>query len=222
MTLLLRSVLTDTHPPQESFATPLGSTSPTLFELWCGFWFYITLKKELDKWKRFEMEHTVFHPYPRGLEKKPFAEVITKVALSSQLFKDPECWSSQSLNPWLTTRQTSTLPTKLTRRWFSVTVRLTCLIWSLKGSVHEIETTLKTFTFNIQLYIMDQGVSTTFRILSLTTVRGLMPVLFHRYNVKQSSLESTSNLKTILSMYKVLPVSTSVFFSKLSLAQVCK
>ena len=148
----------------------------------------------------------------RPRKKKPFAEVITKVALSSQLFKDPECWSSQSLNPWLTTRQTSTLPTKLTRRWFSVTVRLTSLIWSLKGSVHEIETTLKTFTFNIQLYIMDQGVSTTFRILSLTTVRGLMPVLFHRYNVKQSSLESTSNLKTILSMYKVLPVSTSVFF----------
>ena len=160
------------------------------------------------------MEHTVFHPYPRGLEKKPFAEVITKAALSSQLFKDPECWSSRGFQPMtyhLADQQVS-LPTKLTRRWFSVTVRLTSLIWSLKGSVHEIETTLKTFTFNIQLYIMDQGVSTTFRILSLTTVRGLMPVLFHRYNVKQSSLESTSNLKTILSMYKVLPVSTSIFF----------
>ena len=78
--------------------------------------------------------------------------------------------------------------------------------------MHEIETALRTFTFNIQPYIMDQGVSTTFRILSLTTVHGLMHVLFHGYNVKQSSLEGTSNLKTILSMYKVLPVSTSVYF----------
>ena len=68
------------------------------------------------------------------------------------------------------------------------------------------------FTFNIQLYIMDQRVSTTLRILSLTTVPGLMHALFNGYNVKQSSLESTSNLKTILSMYKVLPVSTFVLY----------
>ena len=76
--------------------------------------------------------------------------------------------------------------------------------------MHEIDTALTPLTFNIQLYIMDQGVSTTLRILSLTTVPGLMHVLFNGYNVKQSSLESTSNLKTILSMYKVLPVSTFV------------
>ena len=42
----------------------------------------------------------VFHPYPRRLESLyPFADVITKAELSSQLFKDPECWSSQGLNP---------------------------------------------------------------------------------------------------------------------------
>ena len=68
------------------------------------------------------------------------------------------------------------------------------------------------FTFHVQLYMMNQRFSTTLRILSLTTVRGLMHVLFHGYNVKQSSLESTNNLKTILSMNKVLPVSTSVYF----------
>ena len=76
--------------------------------------------------------------------------------------------------------------------------------------MHEIETALRPLTLNLQLYIMDQGVSTTLRILSLTTVIGLMHAFFNRYNVKQSSLESSSNLKTIFSMYKVLPVSTFV------------
>ena len=74
--------------------------------------------------------------------------------------------------------------------------------------MHEIETALTPLTLNLQLYIMDQGVSNTLRILSLTTVIGLMHALFNGYNVKQSSLESSSNLKIILSMYKLLPVST--------------
>ena len=69
--VLLRSVTvcTDTHPPQERAATPLGSMSLTLLEQWCGFWFYVTRKEEPDKWKCFVKEHNVFHPYPRRLEK---------------------------------------------------------------------------------------------------------------------------------------------------------
>ena len=69
--VLLRSVTvcTDTHPPQERAATPLGSMSLTLLEQWCGFWFYVALMEEPDKWKCFVKEHTVFHPYPRRLEK---------------------------------------------------------------------------------------------------------------------------------------------------------
>ena len=67
--VLLRSVLTDTHPPQERAATLLGSMSLTLLKQWCGFRFYVALKEEPDKWKCFETEHTVFHPYPRRLEK---------------------------------------------------------------------------------------------------------------------------------------------------------
>ena len=69
--VLLRSVTvpTDTHPPQERAATPLGSMSLSLLEQWCGFWFYIALKEEPDKWKCFVKEHTIFHPYPRRLEK---------------------------------------------------------------------------------------------------------------------------------------------------------
>ena len=44
-----------------------------------------------------------------------FADVMTKVALSSQLFKDPECWSGRGSNPWPPALQTSVLPTELTR-----------------------------------------------------------------------------------------------------------
>ena len=57
--VLVRSVLTDTHPPQERVATPVGSMSPTLFEQWCEFWFYVALNEEPDKWKCFETEHTI-------------------------------------------------------------------------------------------------------------------------------------------------------------------
>ena len=52
------------HPAQERLATPPGSTSPTLFELWCGF-FYVP--QESDKWKCCETGRTVFRPYPRRL-----------------------------------------------------------------------------------------------------------------------------------------------------------
>ena len=45
-----------------------------------------------------------------------FADVITKAALFSQLFKYPECWCSRGLNLWPPARQTGALPTELTRR----------------------------------------------------------------------------------------------------------
>ena len=40
------------------------TTSPTLFEQWCGF-FYV--RQEPDKWACCETGHTVFLPYPRYL-----------------------------------------------------------------------------------------------------------------------------------------------------------
>ena len=40
-----------------------------------------------------------------------------KAALSTQLFKDPECWSGRGSNPWPPAQQTGALPTELTRRW---------------------------------------------------------------------------------------------------------
>ena len=44
----------------------------------------------------------------------PFANVITKAALSPQLFKDPECWSGRDLNLRPPPQQSGALPTELT------------------------------------------------------------------------------------------------------------
>ena len=44
------------------------------------------------------------------------ADVITKAALSPQLFKDPECCSGGGSNPRPPALQTGALPTELTRR----------------------------------------------------------------------------------------------------------
>ena len=99
---ILKSLLTENPPsPGKVQATPPGSMSPTLFEEWCGF-FYVP--KEPDKWKSCETGPTAFRSYPRILE----------AALSSQLFKDPECWSGQGLNPRPPAQQTGALPTELT------------------------------------------------------------------------------------------------------------
>ena len=48
--------------------------------------------------------------------RKSYHCVITKAALSSPLFKDPECWSGQGLDPRLPAQQTDALPTELTRQ----------------------------------------------------------------------------------------------------------
>ena len=42
-------------------------------------------------------------------------ENLGEVALSSQLFKDPECWSNRGSNPQPPTQQTGAFPTELTR-----------------------------------------------------------------------------------------------------------
>ena len=44
------------------------------------------------------------------------ADVITKAALSSQLFKDAECWSGRGSNRRPPAQQTSALPTELPRQ----------------------------------------------------------------------------------------------------------
>ena len=56
-----------THQTQERLTTPPGSTSPTLFEQWCGF-FYVPQESDEWKWKCCETGTTAFHPYQRRLE----------------------------------------------------------------------------------------------------------------------------------------------------------
>ena len=43
-----------------------------------------------------EMRPPAYRPYPKRLESLIIADVVTKAALSAQLFKDPECWSGRS------------------------------------------------------------------------------------------------------------------------------
>ena len=69
-----------------------------------------------DKCKCCETGPRDFRPYPRVLQKvQPFADVITKAVLSSQLFKDPECWFSRGFGRRPPAQQTGTLQTELTR-----------------------------------------------------------------------------------------------------------
>ena len=103
---ILKSLLTENPPSPGKVGHTPGSTSPTLFKQRWGF-FYIP--KEPDKWKCWETGPTAFCSYPRILE----------AALSSQLFKDPECWSGQGLNPRPPTQQTGPFPRELTRHLYT-------------------------------------------------------------------------------------------------------
>ena len=98
-----------TNPTEERLATPPGPTSPTLFKQFYGFFYAL---QEPAKCKdpvgvvRFFVRFSVL--IRERLERRLFADVITKVTLPSQLLKDPECW--------LPARQTGALPTELTRQ----------------------------------------------------------------------------------------------------------
>ena len=75
---------------------------------------------------------TVFRPYPRRLESlTAFANVITKAALSSQLFKDPKRWPGRGLNPRPRARQTGALPAKVVTSFCEILVQFKRLyiIW---------------------------------------------------------------------------------------------
>ena len=64
----------------------------------------------------------------------PFADIITKAALSSQFFKDPDRRSDQGLNPWTLTRQTGILPTELIRQQSNNPLQLIMLHLNLPWS----------------------------------------------------------------------------------------
>ena len=55
-----------------------------------GFWTYFDNKRMFSYLDRYKEGKRL---------QKPFADVITKAALTSQLFKDPEYWSGRDSNP---------------------------------------------------------------------------------------------------------------------------
>ena len=96
-----------------SFTTPLRSRSPTLFEQCCGF-FYVPQEPVimLTAVRRNVQFFVLIREDCRKSNYKICRWlVITKTALSSQLFKDPECCSGWGLNPWPSTQQTCALST---------------------------------------------------------------------------------------------------------------
>ena len=62
------------------------TTTPTLYEKYVDS---STSHRIYYVCKACETAPTVYRPYPRGLENQPFADVMTKAALSTQLFYRP-------------------------------------------------------------------------------------------------------------------------------------
>ena len=89
--------------------TPGGYVPSTVYEECVGFLtfhrFFITCAKACET-----------GPVREDQKVKPFADVITKAALSPQLFKDPECWSGRDLNLRPPAPQTGAYPIELTGR----------------------------------------------------------------------------------------------------------
>ena len=105
--------------------TTPGTTCPTLYEECVGSLtshrFFITCVQGLVR------RGLRFIVLIREDQKvKPFADVITKAALSPQLFKDPECWSGRDLNLRPPAQQIGAYPIELTRRRY-VELKTTCV-----------------------------------------------------------------------------------------------
>ena len=97
-------------------ATPPGSTTPTLFEQWCGFSY---VPRKSDKCKCCETEPTDFPPYPTRLESLTVCRCHYKGSTFFSVFSAPECLSGRGFNPRSPAQKTDTLPTELTRRLFT-------------------------------------------------------------------------------------------------------
>ena len=83
--------------PQEVQAMTLGTTCPTLFEQCVGSF---TSCRNVSNEELRDAACGLLYLSEKTRESSHLQiYVITKAALSTQLFKDPECWSSQGLNP---------------------------------------------------------------------------------------------------------------------------
>ena len=93
--------------------TTPGSTSPSVFEHWCGF-FYVP--QEPGKCKCCETGPTVFRPYPRRLESLTVCRCHYKGSTFFSVILRPWVLVQPGSNPWPPAHQTGALPTELTRR----------------------------------------------------------------------------------------------------------
>ena len=69
-------------------------------------------------------------------------DVITKGALSPQLFKDPECWSGLGLNPRPPAQQTGAYPIELTGRRLCIFVALSLCARMSVAAANKVEGTM--------------------------------------------------------------------------------
>ena len=100
----------------------------------CGFFCFPQISNQISG-SSVRRDQRFFRPYPRGLESlTAFVDVITKAALSSQLLKDPKCWSGRYLNPRPPAQQTDALPTELTRQLF---VKFFFILWEVVGKLQK-------------------------------------------------------------------------------------
>ena len=100
----------------------------------CGFFCFPQISNQISG-SSVRRDQRFFRPYPRGLESlTAFVDVITKAALSSQLLKDPKCWSGRYLNPQPPAQQTGALPTELTRQ---LLVKFFFILWEVVGKLQK-------------------------------------------------------------------------------------
>ena len=104
-----------TYPAHKRLATPLGSTSPTLFKQWCGF-FYLPKKNQIGE-SAVRQELWFFCPYLRRLERLTICRSHCQGStFSSVILKTLSVGPAGVLNPRPPTQQTDTLSTELTRQ----------------------------------------------------------------------------------------------------------
>ena len=98
--------------------TTPGTTCPTLYEECVGS---LTSHRFITCVRACERGLRLIVLIREDQNVQPFANVVTKAALSSQLFKHSECWSVRGLNLRLPAQQTGSYPTELTGRRSGVT-----------------------------------------------------------------------------------------------------
>ena len=106
---ILRSLLTDNSPKPGKVGQTTGVFVPYPFRIMV--WVLLRPTRTRSGKVLWDGTYGFSSLSEKNRKSKPFADVIAKELLSSQLFKDPEFWSGRGLNPRSSAQQTGTLPT---------------------------------------------------------------------------------------------------------------